>query len=75
MQGQKRIDKPEILGLAVRFSLPLGFLPPGWPFISIWFVIAFKFFDLCTFSVALLLGSSISVGGSMVPVPMMSVIA
>jgi len=67
-------DKPEILVLTIRFSLPLV-LPPGRSFIGIWFIVTFKFFDLCAFSVAFFLSPPISISGLMVSVPMVSVVA
>lgn len=63
-----RIDASKVLRPTVRVSFPLIFLPPRRSFIGIWFVIAFKLFDLCTFTVAFLFSTSIPISGSMVSV-------
>lgn len=72
---RKQFATPGISGLTIRLSLPLAFLPPGWSFVGVWFAIAFKFFDLCTLSITLLLSPPIPVGRSMMQMPGVGVTA
>jgi hypothetical protein len=72
---RKQFATAGISGFTIRLSLPLAFLPPGWSFVSVWFAITFKFFDLCTLSITLLLSPPIPVGGSMMLMPRVGVTA
>lgn len=49
------LDRLGILGLTINLSLPFTPFPPGWSFVSVWFVFTLKFFNLCPLTVPFLL--------------------